>query len=263
MRWSKTPFSNGIRWSVASVILCGALVAQTPVLSRVLPEAASPGDLVILVGTNLANTNDVTFVAAVGGFAGVHTIHQPVVSVSATQVRVLMPTVGNFLPPNVQGSSPIGSIAVRTVGGVTSAPLTFYFMEQTAGRVHTAGIGTTQANPGQGRPVISFPPTSAPIAGNTASIIRVANGTVGLQADLVIGTPIATPFIAVGDGLVAIDVLGAPFFAVTAPVPVDALGDASLTFNIPPSASGLTVALQWATSTTGFLFISNGLVVTL
>src|SRR5688572_5498018 len=109
--------------------LAGIVPAQTPVIFKVIPEAAAPGNLIIITGTDLDQATHFFYTATVGGFVGVQNVPVPVSTATFGQATGIMPTVGSFTPPPASpAGSPFGSVSVRDVGGSFSNSLQFYFM---------------------------------------------------------------------------------------------------------------------------------------
>ena len=260
------------------VALCGllALLAPTPAaqtVSRVIPAAAAPGDVVILEGTGLEEVDRVEFFARVGGFVGSWTVRQNVLTASATRVTVEMPVMAAFIGPD--GSSPgdpNGSLRALTARG-SAAPKQIYFLQGTFflnaegfyenPQTSTLGQGTSQST-GQGRAVSTFDVASGPPAsGNGSFTTEVENAVPSVAAVAMLGLPLPGPtFPAVLDGTFVIDPT-LPLVTLGS-VMTDAAGDASLPLPIPLLPPlGVTLALQWAVLDgalpTGF-GVSNGLV---
>ena len=103
--------------------LSTALCGQT--LSRITPEAASPGDLVILTGMNLQNVTMVRFFASVGGFVGVWTVNVVPLSTSPTRVAAIVPAMAAFAPPNATPpGSPVGTVsAISPLAPALASPV--------------------------------------------------------------------------------------------------------------------------------------------
>lgn len=256
--------------TLARIVLVAALLAapfsaQVPSITRALPEVASPGDLVILEGTNLGAVTNVRFFATVGGFVGILPVNAAPTTVTATRVSVIMPNINSYAPPNATPpGDPFGAVAVLQ-GATASNQLPFFMCQGSFGAVSTLGIGTTLTT-GQGRPVIGFDlALGAPTAGNASFTLKLENGPAASFAFLGVGTPATPPFSGVGDGSFVID-LGQPLALVVSFVAVDAQGIAAVTLPVPgPGPFGVTGVCQWAVIDTGSggLALSNGLVITL
>ena len=224
-------------------------------ITRATPEAASPGDLVILDGTALGGTTVVRFFASVGGFVGTWTVDVVPSSVSATQVTAVVPTMAGFAPPGaIPPGDPVGTIT--TLGPGTSNSLAFFYIQATP-TVTTLGTGTTQ--PGVlGKAVVGFTIAGGPpVPPNPGFTVTLENAVPFSVAFLALGFPESPPFPMVGDGTIVLDqsmgiVFIGPFF-------VDGAGDVRVNLPIPPSL-GITPALQWLTDGgIGGTFVSNGL----
>ena len=241
-------------------------VAHGQTITRVTPEAAAPGDLVIISGNFLSGAT-VNFTAFVGGFVGVDIRPAVIVSSTTTRIEAIVPQMAGFIPPGTfQSGNPLGSIqAVSLFSPVAPNSLPFYYMQAIA-TVTTVGTGTTQA-PGLGKPVIAFTAAGgAPEVGNATHVLTLENGLPGINAFLFIGFQATPPFIAVGDGTVVIDI--AQPFLILPPVgsfTTDAQGDVQVPLPLPGTPLNSTLTLQWleTTGSPGTFFVSNGLEVTL
>ncbi len=256
---------------LAAGIAAASVSAQT--ISAVVPQAAEPGDLVVLRGTGLGATSQVRFTGQVGGFVGVWNVSVAPLSVSATEVRALVPTFNNFVgPAATPPSDPFGSVAL--VGGMATPKADFYFMEEKHGQVTTPGAGTTLSN-GE-RAVCHFDLGGGePVSNNPAFAPRVGLAVPGTLPFLAVGNPATPPFFPIGDGDLVIDFTSPIFAVLTAPA-VDANGDSGLALPIPKicpmpmgtfedPVCGVPVALQWGffNPTTGAFAVSSGMFVTL
>lgn len=240
-----------------TLLFTAAPRAQT--ITRVTPEAAAPGDLVILTGPNLQGVSIVRFFATVGGFVGTWTVDVTPQSVSSTRVTALVPMMAAFAPPNATPpGNPVGTVqAINPLGPSAPNTLSFFYM-QAIPTVTTAGLGTTQ--PGLGRPVVGFTIAGGPpVTGNAGFTLTLENAIPGAVAQIFVGAPDPAPSVMVGDGLVAID-LTQPFFSLPSAT-VDAAGDVHLPLPIPTSPLNFTFMLQWleVDPATGQSYISNGL----
>lgn len=227
-------------------------------ISRLIPEAAAPGDTLLILGSNLVGTTTVTFGASVGGFAGWWTISVVPTGASANSVLVTVPTFGNFLPPGPLGSSPVGAVTVNSP--VPTNSLQFFYMEETAGKYTTPGLGTTQGGL-IGRPAIGFTVAGgAPTPGNAAFTLTLGNAVPTSPATLALGAPNAGPLTPYLDGFVGID-LAQPFSLVPVPFVVNQSGDVVFNVPMPPAPLNVTVTVQWVITdpVTGTIGISNGL----
>jgi hypothetical protein len=243
--------------------LCFAGHAAAQQITRVIPDAAAPGDLVILEGTSLEDTISVDFTAQVGGFVGTWTAGATPITVSPTRVTVLLPGSFGFAPPGASPPGvPLGRVRARTPAGLTG-PLPFFFMQGTfmgfeSPQTTTLGTGTTQST--GGKPVVSFDiQQGAPQPGNAGFVMECQNAVPSSTAVLLVGLPDSPPFPMIGDGTFVLDLAGPIVVAV--PVPTDALGEASLALPIPgPGPFGVTLANQWAVLDGAGVAVSNGLV---
>jgi hypothetical protein len=227
-------------------------------ITRLIPEAAAPGDTLLILGSNLVGTTTVTFGASVGGFAGWWTITVAASGASATAVLVTVPTFGNFLPPGSLGSGPVGAVTVNSPGATNS--LSFFYMEQTQGKYTTPGLGTTQGGL-IGRPVIGFTVAGgAPTPGNAAFTLTLGSATPNAPATLAVGAPNAGPLTPYLDGFVGLDLLQ-PFTLLPIAFVVNQNGDVAFNVPMPPAPLNTTVTVQWAITdpVTGTIGISNGL----
>ena len=245
-----------LRESALSIAVL-AVLTSTPdaqVIHRIVPEAASPGDLVIILGTGLASTSSADFTATVGGALGTITSSVTPLSVTATQVLALVPQFNAFVPPGgVPPSTPFGTVSLDT----TSSSLVFFYMEGTFSQTSTLGIGTTQSN--GARAVVSFHlPGGQPVPGNPNFALKLENVFPFSLFLFAVSRPFAPPFPMIGDGELTLDL--APIFVLQGPFVVDGQGEVNVALPIPPGV-GFTVAAQWAgfDPASGALVISNGL----
>lgn len=244
---------------VLSAALAGAVQAQT--IHSVAPEASSPGVLLTIDGTGLANTSHVRFTANVGGFVGVWVQDEPVVSVSDTRVTVVAADiVAAFITDPPFDGDPFGLIqtADNSVSpAVVSNQLAFYFFEGSKGFLENKGLGSSQST-GIGRSVISFTLAGGPpTAGNPGFTATLHNAIPGAKPFLAIGPP--APSTPIGDGFLVVD--PNTLFAIFPGPLVDPNGDSSAALAIPPVPSGIDVMMQWAyrDPVTGEFVISNGM----
>jgi hypothetical protein len=246
--------------SLLAVLIASPPAAPGQVLTRVTPEVGAPGDVLLLTGTNLSGVTGVRFRASVGGFIGFNTIVVTPVQVSATTVTVIVPVVGNFLPPSVLGSSPVGAVSVLAPG--PSNLLSFFYFEQTAAQITRSGLGTTWGGMNGLPPVSGFRIAGgAPTAGNSSFVLTLENAMPGSTVTFVVGSPALSPT-PYYDGFVPIN-LAQPYLYAPAPFVVDAFNDVIAPTPLPPSVSG-TFTVCWVIATPfGMpLSISNGLTVT-
>jgi hypothetical protein len=258
---------------VIAALVCGAGLSQAQSLTSVIPAAAEPGDLLVLRGSGLGSVVKVAFQGQVGGFVGVWNVSAAPLSVSANEVRVIVPLFNNFVgPAATPPSNPFGKVSV--IGTGTSNQLDFYFMEEKHGQVTTPGQGTTQSN-GE-RPVCSFALTGGePVSNNPNFTPVLGLGVTGALPVLVVGQQAIPPFLPIGDGALTINFSLATFAVVVGP-PVDANGASAVALPIPkvcpmPTGTfedpvcGFPVAFQWGMldPVSQSLVVSNGMFVTL
>jgi hypothetical protein len=269
---------SSLALAFVATLLTSSAFAQA--VERVSPETASDGYLITISGANLGGATEVVFRASVGGFVGVWTQTAAVESASFDRVTAFVPEIiAGWAPPGVQGSTPIGTVAVRKSSGLgpfwetLSTP--FYFLQGTLGFLENSGLGVTQPA-GEGRASIAFDPLGAtglaagsssvfgpgaPLPGNLDFEMQLVGAAPGALPLLVVGAPGAGfPF---GDGVVAISP-GAVFLTLVGSA-VDAHGDASVALPIPSSVAGigsLTAQWGWVDPTAGSISISSGLQMT-
>jgi len=252
----------------AAATLLAPLHAQT--IDEIVPPVAEPDELVILRGQDLAGTQLVSFTAFPGGFVGVLTKHATPLSVTATEVRVLVPKIQAFVghqgtPP----STPYGEVSIQLVTPVVVPHVDFFFVEETMGALETVGQGSSLPG-GSLRPVIAFdlkagaplvpPPISAPGAPyqpNRDFRPRLHDALQGQLPFLLVGAPATPPYPLIGDGTLVVD----PGVVVVLAAPaVDADGHSELLLPVPQGISG-TVMLQWVALDFSSLdaYVSNGL----
>jgi hypothetical protein len=239
-----------LRSAVVALLLVPSVFAQT--LKEVVPAAFAPGDIVSVRGSNLDLLTQVSFKAIVGGFLGVHTINQPVLTATPDEVLVAAPLFNSFAPP-FAGSTPFG-----TLGG--SLPV--YFMEGTFGQTTTAGKGSPSPTFPLDKVVVDFVlANGGPQPNNASFTLKMENGPSVGAAFVIAGRPAGMPVPFAG-GVLAVD-LNVPF-VLLGPFPVDAQGTALAPLPLP-APLGATIALQWFTHGAGSnqKLISNGLVVEL
>lgn len=244
--------------ALINLLLVGPLFTQ--IIDEVAPDAAKPGDLVIIRGSGLLGTTSVEFTTSLDGIANFFTLAVPPISVTANRVDVLMPTMPNFSTPLNQY---LGLGAVRTVAGTTTSNSKFVFFIQAQPNVSTLGQGTTQPG-GIGRPVSSFSAIGgAPRAGNTTFEMTLENGIPFAVAWMGFGYVDTAPYVMIFDGTLLIDIQQL-YNVHPVPFVIDANGAAFCPFSIPPGISGFTAVIQWIVLTpgTGSACITNGLVIT-
>ncbi len=243
--------------TVAAFVAAAALASLAPAqtITGVAPAASSPGELLTVEGTGLAGATHVRFEAFVGGFVGVWTQDEPVLTASATSVTVLAPDiVAGFVTVGPSAGSPLGELAA-VVGGVATNELSFYYFEGTDGFLENAGLGSTQSL-GQ-RGAISFAlPGGPPTSGNPAFTPTLHRAVPGALPFLAIGAP--GPPLPIGDGILVVD-LGV-LYAVVPGAPVGPGGNSSAAVPVPLIPAGVDVMMQWGylEPLTGVFQISNG-----
>jgi hypothetical protein len=246
---------------VALATTSGALCAQVPVINTVGPEAAMPGDQIVITGTGLSQVTHVRFRAVVGGFVGVTFRLVVPTSVSNTQVIANVPLINSFTPPfATPAGAPLGSLEVRDAGGTLSNTVDFSYMEATFGQTITAGAGTTTSaglRAATGYTALGGPP----VAGNLNFVLTLDNATPTSPAILAVGAPGVPPYLAVGNGSVIIDIFQ-PYTILSTPFVTDANGRATFFVPLPTPTSGLIFAVQWAFVDAGTLSaaVANGMV---
>lgn len=241
-------------------LVLAATLADVPraqSITKLIPEAAAPGDVLILEGANLGAAVSVEFVATVGGFTGVLTRGATPSSVSPTRVVVQVPRINAFTPPNaVPPGDPLGSVRILDSNGRMSNTVTFYFMEATFGAITTLGTGTTQPG-GLGKPAVGFTLAGGPpVLGNATFTPALGNALPGSLGLFVLGVPATPPFPMIGDGTIVLDT-SRPFGTLV--LPVSAQGEAQVTLPIPSTPFGATFLIQWAALAPSGIFLSNGL----
>ena len=134
--------------------------AQTPLVTRVVPEIGEPGDVISLEGFNMGTTTAVRFTASTS--LGSQIINVAPSSITTTKVTVVVPAYTTFVSTNSAAGN------VRCVAGAALSNFrAFFFLEQTAGQTTTEGNGSTLST--GGRPVVSFDIAGgAPTGGNGA-----------------------------------------------------------------------------------------------
>lgn len=237
--------------------------AQVPAISNISPNAASPGDLVIIDGANLDTVTAVEFAAWINGAAPLRQpIEAPMLTRTSTRIEVLCPLYGAFAPagspvPGVE----LGSVNVRA--GMTYAnAFDFHFYEATAGRYVTVGQGNLQSS-GQGRPVVSWPTVLDPVIPiNVQPIsIFVQNAIPFTYAIAAISFAVPQPFPMFNGVPIVIDL---PPLVIVDNLMVNAYGNCAMTI-LPISGGpwGLTLGVQWAVLdfAASNVALSNGLLV--
>ena len=235
---------NRNQYLLAALALGGVVsVSEAQTIARIDGEAASPGTLITIAGTGLASTTHIRFQADVGGFVGVWDQDEPVQSVSATGVTVLVPDiVAGFVLEGPSSGSPFGQLRAVDSSSTLSNTLPFYFFEGSGGFLANAGLGTTQST-GQGRSIISFdlagkPPTSD----NPNFTPTLHNAVPGVLPFLAVGLP--GPDLPLDDGILAVNVTS--LFIIAPGSVVDFDGNAALSpLPIPPIPPGTQLSMQW------------------
>ncbi len=249
-----------------SAVLSAGLSAQ--VVDRVIPNAAAPGDLITIQGTDLDGlVTTIDFTADVGGIPGVYTLSVVPIKISSTEVTAMVPTLGFAPPAAARPGQPMGSVRV-TADEISSNELRLFYTQPTlfspVGRLSTPGMGTTQSN--GDRAVVSFDlDEGPPTPGNNRFMMELENALPSVGAVLMLGSPGGRPFPRIGDGDFVLS--GEMPIIFLPPVLTDGVGDASFRVPIPgPGPFGLTVTAQWViidSALTGGVAVSNGLSFTL
>ncbi len=261
--------------SLLVTVAASPSIGEAQTVTRATPAVASPGFVTMLEGSSLSLETQVLFHLSVGGFVGNWTEPGEVLSVFDGGILVLVPlSTVSFVPPGIQGSTPIGMLTVQNPSPSVPAVTPFYFLEGTGGFLANTGLGTTNPN-GPGRPSISFDPArtgpeagtaidpkalgpGAPVPGNLDFAMRLENATPGAQPFLVIGAP--GPALPFRGGVIAVDLRNV--FTIRAGPPVDASGVSALPLSIPARlAGGPAATAQWffRDPASGQLMLSNAL----
>lgn len=231
-----------------ALLFAGATAfAQTPTITRVIPEAASAGDLVILEGTDLASVFAVELRASDSGSGFAFAFQATVVpvTVSSDRVTFIAPVAGTPTATAPSGADPVGIVRAQSPLG-TTAGVPFLLLQLEGDEVFTLGEGGDQST-GIGRPVTSFDLSAGvPFTGFFLNpvAIELENAIPGAEAVLLASFAGPSPSIAINDGLLAIDPLSV---SVASTVTADAFGDAS-TLITPPATTfplGLDVVFQY------------------
>jgi len=248
-----------------AVLLMPLARGMPQIITRITPEVAAPGDIVIVSGSFLGGAS-LEFQAIVGGFVGVWTAVVTPLSSSANQLVAVVPQMAGFAPPNATPpGNPVGTVKALSPAAPTGPnTLPFFFLQALPG-VTTVGTGTTQSA-GIGKPVIAFTISGGPpVPGNASFVLTLENALPFSSAWLVLGFPDAPPHIGVGDGVVMVDVLQ-PFVVFPSigapPLAADMDGDLLLPLPVPAAPPpGSSFVLQWLLSSNPGhqLAVSNGL----
>lgn len=226
---------------VAAVSLAQPATAGGPDAHVVLPMVADPFDTVRIVGTGLAGVDEVEFTAIVGGFVGVWTMSVAPLSVSDTEVVVVVPHFNSFSPPEATPpGDPIGSVRL-IAGGTPSQDVAFGYLEATFGAIQTLGQGGSQPAGFEPRSGLDITPPPGPFA-----VIRpmVSGAPEGDIAVLGIGLPASPPYIPLFGGSLYLDVVTPPIVAVVGVTGEHGVATAAVPH---PGVLGLTAAFQWFT----------------
>ena len=238
-----------------------------------LAGGGSPGDEIVIHGTFPQTLTHARFVATTGGFVGIQTMIMPIISSTATQAKVLVPSITGFAPPNATPpGNPLGTVDVRDAGGQFSATHPFYFYAGShldpngLTKIFTShGLGST--NSLGCRAAASFSMAGGPPnlpGGNPNFALTLENATPSSPLLLAIGVADPSPSVAIGDGLIGIDITQP--YLVLAPPQIPAFTDLSGTANfalpLPAGPLGVSGTIQWAyvDSGSGQLVISTGLI---
>lgn len=230
--------------------------AQTPLVTRVVPEIGEPGDVISLEGFNMGTTTAVRFTANTS--LGSQIINVAPSSVTTTKVTVVVPAYTTFVAANSAAGN------VRCVAGAALSNFrAFFFLEQTAGQTTTQGNGSTLST--GGRPVVAFDIAGgAPTGGNSAFKLKLEAAPANSLATVVFGIADTAPYMPASDGDVVVDLTQPVVFVLN--IPTDSFGVAQFSQAIPAGGPfGVTIAAQWAVNDTGngTVQISNALVFSL
>jgi hypothetical protein len=227
--------------------------AQVMLVASVLPEAAAPGDEIVIRGFGFTPTTQVAFQASVGGALGLETKVVVPTSVSFLEIVVTMPSFASFTaPPSPLAGDPFGIVYSFDGGSAISNALAVFFMECTFGQSTTAGLGTTQSD-GKHAATSFTALGGPPVPGNASFVLTLDNAVPGSPAALGFGLPSFFP-LPIGDGLLMLqwnpgpEVLPFGFIA-------DADGRATFPVAIPNISLNMTIAIQW-----GFVDAGNNVV---
>ncbi len=228
-----------------------------PKIDQVIPNCASPGDLVIILGSDLQNTVAVEFSAFVGGFVGFSNVQVAPISVSSNLVLAIVPTMAGFAPPDaVPPGNPFGAI---TVDPIFQDGVSFYFMQGSNGLVETYGTASTQPSGDRAILEFDFLGGGEPVSPNPNFVMELERGQPNNPALLAIGAPGSLPLPQFSDGTLAINLVAA--FQLFGPFATDANGRISAPLPIPAGFSNVSAALQWVLidPVTLAISISNGI----
>lgn len=255
--------------SAVLLLLTSPVVAQ-PVIIDVAPQSASPGDEITVRGTFPIGLTHIQFTANVGGFLGVDVRNVAITGGTATAVKVTVPTMAGFAPPNATPpGAPMGTLRARNAGGQFSQPFTFYYHQGSyldpAGQtplLATIGLGSTNST--GCRAATSFTVANGPPnlpGGNPNFEVTLENTPPNSPAFLVIGVPAMSSMLPIGDGFVGID-LSSPFNILPLNFVTDGSGKAMASLPTPSGPLGIpsiTAGWGYTDATTGQLHASNGM----
>jgi hypothetical protein len=229
--------------ALAALALSFSPIAFAQVVKSVTPVVADPGDTIVLTGTNLAGVDDVAFVASVGGFVGIWTVHVAPTSTSATEVVVVVPQINAFTPPQATPPGQLVGTIVASAGASSSAPVDFGFLESTFNEVRTLGV--TGSDPIGFTPQIAFTLAGGiPKSPNPSFVATVTGQPSASFTYLVVGPVAPAPYLPLFGGELRIDPLVWYQLLPGTPSP-STPGAASRALSIPPGFDGVRVAMQW------------------
>jgi len=229
--------------TLAALALSLSPIAFAQDVKSVTPVVADPGDTVVLTGTNLAGVDDVAFVATVGGFVGIWTVHVAPISTSATEVVVVVPKINAFSPANATPPGQLVGTIVASAGPASSAPVDFGYLESTFSDVRTLGV--TGSDPLGFTPQIAFALAGdIPMSPNPNFVATVTGQPPASLTYFVVGTVAQAPYLPLFGGELRIDPLLWYQLHPGTPSP-NTPGAASRTLPIPPGFDGVRVAMQW------------------
>jgi hypothetical protein len=228
--------------TLAALAFSFAPLAVAQDVKSVTPVVADPGDTVVLTGTNLAGVDDVAFVATVGGFVGVWTVHVAPTSTSATEVVVVVPQINAFTPPQATPPGQLVGTIVASAGGVSSPPVDFGFLESTFNEVRTLGV--TGSDPVGFTPQIAFTLAGGvPKSPNPNFVATVTGQPPASLTYCVVGAVAQAPYLPLFGGELRIDPVWYQLLPGTPSLSLP--GAASRALPIPPGLDGVRIALQW------------------
>ncbi|MAG56043.1 MAG: hypothetical protein CMJ83_07115 [Planctomycetes bacterium] len=116
--------------TLAGLLSISTVLIAQPVITDVAPRAAAAGEKIVVRGKFPSGVTHIQFTAHVGGFLGVDIKNVAVTSATPTMVKVTVPTMAAFVPPNaVPPGNPVGSVRARDASGTFSAKQEFVFRQ--------------------------------------------------------------------------------------------------------------------------------------